>query len=91
MRRLRADLGRRRFLAASVNDDHFQFASHLLAQYGIVEDLRTLDAVRLSVAVSLRRAGLAALFVAADQRLCRVAALEGFTVTNPEQPAALVI
>jgi hypothetical protein len=55
-RRLRADLGRRRFLVASVKDDHLRFASHLLAQYGVIEDLRTLDAVHLSVAVGLRRA-----------------------------------
>jgi hypothetical protein len=27
----------------------------------------------------------------ADQKLCRVAALEGFLVTNPEQPASVVI
>jgi predicted nucleic acid-binding protein len=37
-----------------------------------------------------RDAGLATVFVAADQRLCRVAALEGFAVANPEQPASLV-
>jgi hypothetical protein len=49
--------------------------------------LRTLDALRLSVALGLKRAGLATVFVAADQKPCRVATLEGFVVTNPEQPA----
>jgi hypothetical protein len=28
---------------------------------------------------------------AADQKLCRVATLEGFAVTNPEHPASIVI
>jgi hypothetical protein len=27
----------------------------------------------------------------ADQKLCRVATLEAFAVTNPEQPASIVI
>jgi hypothetical protein len=58
---------------------------------GTVEAFRTLDALQLSVALKLKRAGLAAVFVAADQRLCRVAMLEGLALTNPEQPASVVI
>jgi hypothetical protein len=46
--------------------------------------------LQLSVALGLKRAGLATVFVAAGQKLCRVAALEGFAVTNPEQPAVVV-
>jgi hypothetical protein len=45
--------------------------------------------LQLSVALGLKRAGLVSVFVASDQRLCRVAMIEGFTTLNPEQPMAL--
>ena len=90
-RRLDADLGRSRLLVAAVNDDHFRSARQLLIKHGASEALRSLDALQLSIAIELRRAGLVAVFVAADQKLCRVAALEGFAVTNPEHQAPIVI
>ncbi|HUJ22517.1 MAG TPA: type II toxin-antitoxin system VapC family toxin [Bryobacteraceae bacterium] len=90
-RRLEADLGRSRLLVAAVNDDHFRDARRLLIKHGTNEALRTLDALQLAIALGLKRAGLATVFIAADQKLCRVAALEGFEVTNPEQPPAVVI
>ena len=90
-RRLDADLGRSRLLVAAVNDDHFRSARQLLIKHGASEALRSLDALQLSIAIELRRAGLVAVLVAADQKLCRVAALEGFAVTNPEHPAPIVI
>lgn len=90
-RRLEADLGRSRLLVAAVNDDHFRGARQLLIKYGAAETLRTLDALQLLIALTLKRAGLIAVFVAADQKLCRVAALEGFAVTNPEQPPPVMI
>jgi predicted nucleic acid-binding protein len=71
--------------------DHFRSARQLLIKHGATEALRSLDALQLSIAIELRRAGLVAVFVAADQKLCRVAALEGFAVTNPEHPASIVI
>ena len=89
-RRLDADLGHRRLLVAAVNDEHFRGARQLLFKHGAVE-ARTLDALQLSVALGLKRAELVTVFVAADQKLCRVATLEGFAVTNPEQPASIVI
>jgi predicted nucleic acid-binding protein len=90
-RRLAADLGRRRLLVAAVNDEHFRGARQLLFKHGAVEALRTLDALQLSVALGLKRAELVTVFVAADQKLCRVATLEGFAVTNPEQPTSILI
>jgi hypothetical protein len=41
--------------------------------------------------LDLRLSGIAAVLVAADQRLCRVALLTGCSVVNPEQPSTLVI
>jgi predicted nucleic acid-binding protein len=90
-RRLEADLGRSRLLIAAVNDDHFRGARQLLIKHRATEALRTLDALQLSIALTLKRAGLVTMFVAADQRLCRVAAMEGFAVVNPEQPVSIVI
>ena len=78
-------------LVAAVNDGHFRDARQPLFKHGVIEAVRTLDALQLPVALGLKRAGLATVFVAADQRLCRVATLEGFAVTNPEQPASIVI
>lgn len=66
-------------------------ARQLLIKYGATEALRTLDALQLSIALGLKRAGLATVFVGADQKLCRVAALEGFAVANPEQPPSVLI
>lgn len=45
--------------------------------HGRTEALRGPDALQLSVAMGLKRAGLVAVFVAADQKLCRVAMIEG--------------
>lgn len=88
-RRLEADLGSRRLLVATVSDDHLRGARQLLIDHGRTEALRGPDALQLSVALGLKRAGLISVFVAADQKLCRVAMIEGFTTLNPEQPITL--
>ena len=88
-RRLEADLGSRRLLVATVSDDHLRGARQLLIHHGRTEALRGPDALQLSVALGLKRAGLISVFVAADQKLCRVAIIEGFTTLNPEQPITL--
>jgi hypothetical protein len=89
-RRLEPDLGRRNLLMAAVGDEHFEIARRLLVNHGIGRSLRTLDALQLSVAVGLRRAGITTIFVSADEKLCRVAELEGFQVTNPEHPSLTI-
>jgi len=43
-----------------------------------------LDALQLAVALELRHQKLVDDFVAADTILCEIAALEGFSVINPE-------
>jgi predicted nucleic acid-binding protein len=88
-RRLEADLGSRRILVAIISDEHLRGARQLLIAYGRTEALRGPDALQLSVALGLKRAGLVLVFVAADQKLCKVAVIEGFTVLNPQQPIAL--
>ena len=72
-----------------LSDDHLRGARQLLIGYGRTEALRGPDALQLSIALGLKRAGLVSVFVAADQKLCRVAMIEGFTTLNPEQPITL--
>jgi len=59
-------------------------------QYGVAEGLRTLDALQLAIALDLRQFGLITVMVAADQKLCRVAALSGCSAVNPEKPGPLL-
>lgn len=89
--RLESDLGRRHLLVAAIRDEHFQIAKLLLINYGPDHGLRTLDALQLAVASGLQSAGFVPVFVAADQKLCRAAALEGLRVINPEQPMSILL
>jgi hypothetical protein len=84
--RLEPDLGSRRLLVARVSAEHLCGARQLLIDHGRTEALRGPDALQLSVALGLKRAGLVTVLAASDQKLCRVAMIEGFTALNPEQP-----
>lgn len=88
---LRADLRQRRLmLGPPVQPRHFHAARLLLVRYGASEGLRTLDALQLAIALDLKGAGQIATLVAADQRLCRVAALAGCQAVNPEKPSPAI-
>lgn len=63
---------------------HFRDAERLIGIHGVHSRLRTLDALRLAVALYLRKLGLVESFVCADKVLCQVAESVGFTVLNPE-------
>jgi hypothetical protein len=69
-RRLEADLGSRRLLVTTIGDEHLRRARQLLIDHGRTEALRGPDALQLSVALGFKQAGLASVFVAADQKLC---------------------
>jgi len=88
-RRLEADLGSRRLLVATVSDDHHPRSPEITHRPWPDRGASRPDALQLSVALGLKRAGLVSVFVAADQKLCRVAIIEGFTTLNPEQPITL--
>jgi len=88
-RGLRADLSRQRLLVSPpIRATHYHTARLLLAEYGVAEGLRTLDALQLAIALDLQQAGLISVLVTADQRLCRVATLAGCQAVNPEKPGA---
>ena len=84
---------RRRFLEDNANgllrvvaltSDHYEEAAELIDRYGASDGLRTLDSLQLAVALSLHRGGAIEKLVAADRVLCKVAAIKGMPVTDPE-------
>jgi predicted nucleic acid-binding protein len=85
-RRFLADVRRRKFHVIRVTSPHFLTAEQLLRRLGPSQNLRTLDALQLAVALNLRRQGLIHQVVCADRSLCSIAAAEGLIVVNPEAP-----
>ena len=79
-------VARRRFQVLRLLNIHFDRARDLIASHGIHRQIRTLDALQLSVALELHRAAPIDQFVCADQRLCHIAVAEGLAVINPEHP-----
>ena len=86
LRQFQEDVVSRKFQVFAVHEAEFASAERLIEQYAFDKPLRTLDAVQLAVALGLRSQGLIDHFVAADAALCEVAALEGFSVLDPEHP-----
>jgi len=88
LRQFQEDVVSRKFQVFAVNETEFAVAERLIEKYAFDKPLRTLDAIQLAVALGLKRQGLIDRFVAADAALCEVAALEGFSVLDPEHPQA---
>jgi predicted nucleic acid-binding protein len=79
-------VARRRYRVFRLLNVHYDRARDLIANHGRGRQIRTLDALQLSVALILHQAVPIDQFVCADQRLCDIALLEGLAVVNPEQP-----
>lgn len=91
-RALRADLVRGRLsVGPPIEAQHYQAARLLLVRFGATEGLRTLDALQLAVALDLKQVARVSLFLAADQKLCRVAQLAGCPAVNPEKPGPVLL
>jgi predicted nucleic acid-binding protein len=86
VRSFRADVRSKRFEVVRLTNAHYDFASRLIRRLGPVQNLRTLDALQLAVALSLNEPGRPVTFVCADHALCEIAAAEGLAVMNPEVP-----
>ena len=78
-------VARRRYQVFRLLNVHYDRARDLIANHGLRRQVRTLDALHLSVALHLHQAVSTDQFVCADQRLCDIALLEGLAVINPEQ------
>lgn len=86
VRRFRADVRAKRFRVVRLTEAHHRSAERLIRRIGPTQNLRTLDALQLAVALGLNGPGRPVTFVCADQALCAIAAAEGLTVVNPELP-----
>jgi len=84
LRQFREDIVSLKFEVFALRDAEFAAAERLIERYAFDLRLRTLDALQIAVALSLKSQALVDYFVAADKILCEVAALEGFSVVNPE-------
>ncbi|MBN9520128.1 type II toxin-antitoxin system VapC family toxin [bacterium] len=85
-RRFRSDVRAKRLRVVRLTVAHFSAAVDLIRRVGLVQNLRTLDALQLAVALDLNDPGRPVTFVCADAALCTIAAAEGLTVINPEVP-----
>jgi predicted nucleic acid-binding protein len=86
-RRFSADLTKtKRLLGTRLLVAHYQEAERLLRQHGPLRRLRTLDSLQLAVAIDLHRNQLIDRVVSADRDLLAVAAIEGLSVFDPENP-----
>jgi predicted nucleic acid-binding protein len=85
LRQFRGDIASGKLEVFSIGEPEFAKAELLVERYAFTMRLRALDALQLAVALELRNQKLTDHFVAADMILCDVAALEGFSVINPER------
>ncbi|MBM3242925.1 type II toxin-antitoxin system VapC family toxin [Candidatus Poribacteria bacterium] len=84
-RRFLTDIANRIFNVVKTTGLYYQEAERQLNRYATARSLRTLDAIQLAVAVELRSKKRIDYFVCADDNLCKIAAMEGLSVINPEQ------
>ena len=84
--RFREDVKAKRFITIGVLVSHFRAAEQLVRRLGLTQNLRTLDALQLAVALKLDEQESPITFISADQALCAIAAGEGLKVVNPEIP-----
>jgi predicted nucleic acid-binding protein len=86
LRQLREDAISERFEVFAFGETEYSDAESLIERYAFELRLRSLDALQLAVARSLRRQSMIDYFVASDRVLCEVARLESFAVVDPERP-----
>jgi predicted nucleic acid-binding protein len=84
--RFLADVANHVFSPVRMVNAHFDRAVELITRHGKSRQIHALDALQLSVALSLPNTRRIDHFVCADQRLCDIAILEGLSVINPEKP-----
>ena len=84
--RFRSEVRGQQFEVHRLLVKHFQTAEQLIRRIGPTQNLRSLDALQLTVALDLNITSQPIIFVSADQALCTIAQAEGLAVINPEIP-----
>ena len=88
LQRLRHDVASKRLGVVRILQPHFASAESIMTARGPTQQVRTLDALHLSVALAVHQRGGVAGFVCSDKRLNLVASGEGLCVIDPEMPPA---
>lgn len=83
-KRFAADLSSRRFRVLKVFPQHYREAERLIRKYAPTKSFRTLDALKLSFALELKKKSALDFFVCADNQFCAIANDDGLPVLNPE-------
>jgi predicted nucleic acid-binding protein len=84
LRQFREDIVSGKFEVFGMRDSELYVAEGLIEQYAHDLRLRAMDSIQVAVALALKAQGSVEHFVTADRVLCNVAAMEGFSVINPE-------
>jgi predicted nucleic acid-binding protein len=83
---LRRDARNKLFRILQLDLPHYRSADMLILTRGLARNLRTLDALQLSVALAIRLNGDDVEFICADVALAGAARDAGLKVINPEAP-----
>jgi predicted nucleic acid-binding protein len=86
VRRVRQEARAKSFHVVRLTVAHYESAAGLVRHVGPNQNLRTLDALQLAVALDLNDPARPITFECADAALCAIAKAEGLTVINPEVP-----
>ena len=77
------DIARQVIKVIRFNDNDFQQATLLIEKHALTQNLRTLDALQLAIALNASQQGIIDFFVCADKALCSIAQVEGLAIINP--------
>lgn len=86
LRRLRRDVAAKQFTVIRLLQPHFAAAEKIISAHGTTQQIRTLDALHLSVALAVHQDRGIAAFVSSDQRQRIIAVSQGLTVVDPQSP-----
>ena len=86
VQRFLADVAQQKYFVVAISALQFDEADRLLSLYGPSQNLRTLDALQLAASAAVQAEQPLDHFVTPDRRLRVIAAAEGYSVIDPEQP-----
>lgn len=85
-KRFSDDVKLKKYRIVRLTEVHFSQATRLILKHGLRRALRTLDALQLAVALSLKARGMLDASVTADDKFIGVARREAIRAINPEKP-----
>jgi predicted nucleic acid-binding protein len=86
LQRFLADVAQQKYFVVAISAVQFVEADRLLSVYAPTQHMRTLDALQLAAAAAVQAVQPLDHVVTSDRRLRVIAAAEGHSVIDPEQP-----